>query len=145
MMIRLQKESKMTFRPVLSILFILAIPIILSSLLSCRVSVQGEPYHQGPGPRPAHSIEGLWLVDFHKSPGKLEFIWTRGGWAGRFWDEGHRQWEELTDIFFDPHTGQLQFSRPHGSQQWSGTVSGNRIQGTFSAVGWNYLWEAWRH
>ena len=145
MMIHIRRDSKGMFRFILSILFILAIPIILSSLFSCRVSVEGEPYHQGPGPRPAHlsRLEGTWSLNFHNNPGTLEFYWTGSTWAGRFWDEGHRQWEELRDIFFDSHTGQLQFN--HGTQQWSGTLSGNRILGTFSVPGiGQYHWEGWR-
>lgn len=149
MMIHFRRDPKRMFRFVLSILFILAIPIILSSMFSCRVSVQPEPY--GPGPRPAHlsRLEGPWSINmanipgFNNYPGRLEFFWTRGAWGGRFWDEGHRQWEELRDIFFDPNTGQLQFK--HDSQQWLGTLSGNRIVGTFSVPGLGqYHWEGWR-
>jgi hypothetical protein len=143
MIIRFRRNSKGMFRFVSSILFILAIPIILSSVLSCRVSVQGEPY--GPGPRPAHlsRLEGPWSINFNNYPGRLEFSWTRGAWAGRFWDTGHNQWEELRDIFFDPQTGQLEFK--HGYQQWLGTLSGNRILGTFSVPGLGqYHWEGWR-
>ena len=63
MMIRFRRDLKGTFRFIFSILFILAIPIILSSLLSCRVSVEGEPHRQGPGPNSVgfHGIEGPWL------------------------------------------------------------------------------------
>jgi len=137
MMIRFRRNSKGMVQFVLSFLFILAVPIILSSALSC--------YHQGPRPGPAHlsTLEGPWSINFNNYPGRLEFFWVRGAWAGRFWDTGHNQWEELRDIFFDPHTGQLQFK--HGYQQWSGTLSRNRIVGTFSIPGLGqYHWEGWR-
>jgi hypothetical protein len=51
----------------------------------------------------------------------------------------------LKDIIVDPHTGHVQFLRPAGNQIYSGTLSGNRIVGTFGygAVG-NFPWEAWR-
>jgi len=137
MMIRFQRNSKGMFRFILSILFILAIPTILSSLLSCRVTMEGEPYHQGPGPRPDRfpRIEGLWLLDANRHYGKLEFYRTGSSWAGRVWFDKHSQWEELTDIFLDPHTGQFQFYCPRFNEQYSGTLSGNRIWGTFSSAG----------
>ena len=145
MMIHFQRHSKGMFRFIFSILFILAIPIILSSLLSCRISVEGDPHYQGSGPAHLSRIEGTWFLNFHNNPGKLEFYWTGSTWAGRFWDEGHRRWEELRDIFFNSHTGQLQFNRPHNNQQYSGTLSGNQILGTFSSGGFgSYPWEARR-
>jgi hypothetical protein len=138
------------FRFILSILFILAIPIILSSLFSCRVTVEGEPYHQepGPGPRPGEfrSMEGLWSIIANNQPGKLEFYWAGGVWSGRIWFDVLQRWDDLTNISFDPHTGQLQFYRPFYSQQYSGTLSGRRIVGTGYGVGTgNFPWEAWRH
>jgi len=148
MMIRFRRNFKGIFRFVLSILFILAVPIILSSVLSCRVSVQGEPYHQGPGPRPAHlsTLEGPWFFNANNFPGRLEFYWTKNVWTGRMFFDQLGQWEELMDIFVDPHTGHVQFRRPVGNQIYSGTLSGNRIVGKFGygAVG-SFPWEAWRH
>jgi hypothetical protein len=148
MMIHIRRDSKGMFRFILSILFILAIPIILPSLFSCRISVEGEPYHQGPGPRPAHlsRMEGSWFCNTNNYSGRLEFYWTGNGWTGRIWFEVSARWEELTNIFFDPHTGQVQFIRPSANQQYSGTLSGNRIVGTFGSVGGvgSLPWEAWR-
>jgi len=150
MMICFRRNLKGTFRFIFSILFILAIPIILSSLLSCRVTVEGDPHYQGsgPGPRPAHSsrMEGQWL--FNTQPtwtGRLEFYWTGNTWTGRILFDGLNQWEELTDIFLDPRTGQLQFRRPLGNLLFAGTISGNRIRGMFGSGGVaSYAWEAWR-
>jgi hypothetical protein len=139
MMTRFRRDSKGMFRFTLSILFILAIPTILSSLFSCRVSVQGEPY--GPGPRPAHlsRIEGRWFFNANNQPGRLEFYGIRNGWAGRIWYDTGGRWIEMRDIFLDSHTGQLQFSVE--GQIYYGTLSGNRIVGTFAG---GFPWEAWR-
>jgi len=151
MMIRFRRDLKGTFRFIFSILFILAVPIILSSLLSCRVTVEGEPYHQGSGPgpgsRPAHlsRLEGPWFFHANNLPGRLEFYWTGNVWTGRMFFDYSGQWEELMDIFIDPRTGQVQFRRPTGNQLFSGTLSGNRIVGTFGQPGaWSLPWEAWR-
>jgi hypothetical protein len=147
MMISLRRDSKGTFRFIFSILFILAIPIILSSLLSCRVTVEGDPHYQGSGPGPAHlsRIEGLWFFNANNFTGRLEFYWTRNVWTGRMLFNDVNRWEELTDIFLDSRTGQIQFRRPAGNQIYSGTLSGNRIVGTFGfgATG-PFPWEAWR-
>ena len=149
MMIRFRRDSKGMFRFILSILFILAIPIILSSLFSCRVTVEGEPSYQGPrpgpGPRPAHlsGIEGSWFINANNQTGKLEFYWTRGRWAGRIWFDSGGRWLELMDILFDPHSGQLQFMVVN--EQYFGTLSGNQILGTFSFSGiGGFSWEARR-
>jgi hypothetical protein len=147
MMIRFRRDLKGTFRFIFSILFILAIPIILSSLLSCRVTVEGDPHYQGSGPGPAHlsRIEGPWFFNANNFTGRLEFYWTRNVWTGRMWFNDVNRWEELTDIFLDPRTGQIQFRRPAGNQIYSGTLSGNRIVGTFGfGVSGPFPWEAWR-
>jgi hypothetical protein len=139
MRIHFRRDSKGMFRFILSILFILTIPIILSSLFSCRVSLQGEPYHQGPGPAHSSRLEGPWLFNANNFTGRLEFYWTRNVWTGRmFFDTGGR-WIEMRDIFLDSHTGQLQFSVE--GQIYNGTLSGNRIVGTFAG---GFPWEAWR-
>ena len=145
MMIHFQRDSKGMFRFILSILFILAIPIILSSLFSCQVSLQGEPYHQGPGPSHSSSLEGPWLFNANNFLGRLEFHWNGNVWTGRMFFDALGVWEELTEIFIDPRTGQLQFTRPAGGQVYSGTLSGKRITGWFGygAVG-SFPWEAQR-
>jgi hypothetical protein len=139
MMIRFRRDLKGTFRFIFSILFILAIPIILSSLLSCRVSVEGEPYRQGPGPTHFSRIEGPWLFNANNFTGRLEFYWTRNVWTGRMVFDTVGRWIELTNIFLDSRTGQLQFTAEN--QVYSGILSGNRIVGTFSG---GFPWEAWR-
>ena len=111
----------------------------------------GEPYHHeglGPGPRPAHisRIEGIWLANINNRPGRLEFYWTGNAWAGRIWIDTLGQWEELTDVLIDPHTGQVQFYRPYGNQRYYGILSGERIEGTFGVGGpGNFAWAAWGH
>jgi hypothetical protein len=141
MKVHFQRDSKGMFRFILSILFILAIPIILSSLLSCRVSVQGEPY--GSGPAHFSRMEGLWFFNANNQTGKLEFYGIRNGWAGRIWFDTGGRWIEMMDIFLDSHTGQLQFRVEN--QIFYGTLSGNRIVGTFGFGGaGGFPWEAWR-
>jgi hypothetical protein len=147
MMIHFKRESKGMFRFILSILFILAIPIILFSLLSCRAGGAGEPYHQGPGPRPAHisRIEGPWFFKASIHTGRLEFYRTRNVWTGRILFDSRGQWEELTDIIIDLRTGQVQFHRIFGNQQYSGTLSDYQIAGTFFTPGiGSFPWSAWR-
>lgn len=147
MMIHFQRDSKGTFRYILSTLFILALPVILFSLLSCRVGVGGERHRHRPEPRPAHisRIEGPWSLNAFNHTGRLEFYWTRNGWTGRIFFDSFRQWEELTDIFVDPRTGQVQFHRTFSNQQYRGTLSGNQIEGTFFTPGLgDYPWKAWR-
>ncbi len=143
MRIHFRRDSKGMFRFILFILLILAIPIILSSLFSCRVSIQGEPYGAGPGPAHFSRIGGLWFINASNHTGKLEFYEIRKGWAGRLWFDDGGRWINLTNIFFDSHTGQLQFTVEN--QVYAGTLSGNQIVGTFGfgAVG-SFPWEAWR-
>ncbi len=148
MILSYRRDSKRMFRFILSILFILAIPIIFSSLLSCRVTVQGEPYGPGPGPAHLSRIEGLWFVNINSLTGKLEFHWTGNAWAGRLWFDVVPRWEELTDVLIDPRTGQVQFVRiGKPPQQYYGTLSGERIEGTFGPPGapQAFPWAAWRH
>jgi fructose-1,6-bisphosphatase len=76
--------------------------------------------------------------------GKLEFYWTGSTWTGRVWFDAYQQWEELMDIYFDPHTGQLQFTRPNFNSRYNGSLSGNQIIGTFIYAGVSYPWEARR-
>ena len=150
MMIHFQRDSKGMFRFILSILFILAIPIILSSVLSCRISVEGEPYHQGPGPRPAGfpGFEGPWSIIANNQPGQLEFYLAGGRWAGRIWFDVWQQWENLIDIIFDPRTGYLEFTRPSAvpaeTQRWSGTLTHNQIVGTYLWRGSTFSWHGRR-
>ena len=145
MMISFQKDSKRMLRFLFCILFILAISFASSSLLSCRVTVQGDPYPHEPGPTHLSRFEGVWSVTANYSTGNLEFHWTGREWVGRIWFPGVGAWEELANVFIDPRTGQVQFYRPLGGQQYSGTLSGNRIVGAFSSEGvGGFPWEAWR-
>lgn len=140
-----QRDSMRLYRRIFCVLSIVAISISFSLLLSCRVTVEGEPH--GPGGRPAHlsRIEGPWFFSANNFPGRLEFQWAGNVWAGRMLFNNIGQWEELTDVFFDPRSGQIQFRRPALNQVYGGTLSGGRIVGTFGfgAPG-TFPWEAWR-
>jgi hypothetical protein len=149
MNIHFQRDSKRMFRFILSILLILAVPMILSSLLSCRVSVEGDHHYQGSGSPHLSKIEGPWLLNANNLTGRLEIYRTRNVWTGQMRFDSGARWIQLTDIFFDPHTGRLEFRLEN--QIYSGTLSGNRIVGTFgfaatvgSGVVGSYPWEAWR-
>jgi len=87
-------------------------------------------------------IQGLWQITSNSYPGKLEFYWTGTRWAGRINFDPSLPWDELIDIFFEPQTGQIQFTRPTYNTRYSGTLSGNQMSGTFTEVGRSFPWEA---
>jgi len=92
----------------------------------------------------SREIRGLWYITANDVPGKLEFFWSRGGWTGRIQFDIHEAGEELVNIFFDPGTGQLQFTRRRNNQTYWGTLSGNQISGNFTEAGGSYPWVARR-
>ena len=124
MMIRFRRDSKGMFRFIFSILFILAIPIILSSLLSCRVSVEGDPHYQGSGPGPGpdrfiqrlrgNGFSMLTILQVGLNSTGLEMYGP-----AECWFDTVGRWEELTDIFLDSRTGQVAIRRPIGNQLYS--------------------------
>ena len=131
----------------LSIFFILAISAIMFFLPACVVTAARDPYYsQDTAPRPGDfgRIQGQWFVNNAGSPGKMEFYWDGHRWAGRIWIDYYSKWEDLTDILFDPRTGELKFMRPAFSAPYSGTLSANRITGTFVYEGRTYSWDAKR-
>ncbi|HUL21052.1 MAG TPA: hypothetical protein VLZ10_06335 [Thermodesulfobacteriota bacterium] len=90
------------------------------------------------------SFEGIWSITANGVPGRLEFSWTRNGWVGRIQFDREHPWEELVDIFFEDHTGKVQFVRPRYNQRYVGILSGNEISGTFIEGAASYPWFAWR-
>lgn len=141
MMIKFRKDSI----TLLLIFLILAISAIMFSLSACVVSTERGPYYANePSSRPGdlRRIQGLWFLTAVNVTGKLEFNWAGNAWSGRIWLDAYQQWEPLTDIFFDPRTGELQFTRPNFNIQYSGTLSGNQILGSFIYQGITYSWEA---
>lgn len=130
---KFQKNSIM----LLLMFFILTISVILFSITGCVVTTGRGPYYdQGPAERRGDlgSIQGQWFINASNYTGKLEFHWDRRIWTGRVWFDALQQWEPLTDIFFDPHTGELQFTRAVYNQRYTGTLSGNQILGTYTAL-----------
>jgi hypothetical protein len=89
-------------------------------------------------------IEGLWMINAGNALGKLELYWTRNTLAGRIWFDVYQRWEELTDLSFDQRAGRLEFTRPHGNEHYSGTLSGDQLSGAYSVQGPTYPWEARR-
>lgn len=105
------------------------------------------PWEARKGTARLQRIHGLWHINVNNHPGRLEFYSVResvGVRAGRIWMDESGRWEELIEISFDPHTGSLQFTRPNGSQRYSGMVTGNRIKGTLSSPYGSFPWEAKR-
>ncbi len=94
-------------------------------------------------PRPS-KIDGLWSINVNNHPGRLEFRRSRNRWTGRISLDESRPWEDLIDIIFDPDPGHLKFTRPNGSQRYSGIVSGNEISGTLTSPYGTFPWEARR-
>jgi len=79
-------------------------------------------------------VDGTWEVSFNNFRGRMELQRSGSGWSGRLWLDGNRQWEQLTNITYDPGTGRLEFTRPisGATQRYSGVLSGDRLEGTFS-------------
>jgi ABC-type cobalt transport system substrate-binding protein len=90
-------------------------------------------------------IQGLWFLNAGNVTGKMEFYWAGNAWSGRVWFDVFQQWEPLTEIIFDPHTGELQFTRPNYGQRYIGTLSGDQLVGTFVYQGNTLSWDARRH
>jgi len=120
--------------------------LIITFWLSASVATYGETvYPREPRPRSTHhqGIEGRWFINAGGTPGKLEFYQVRGTWGARVWFDYRPGWEELVDIFFDPTTSGLRFTRPSEGQRYDGTLRGDRIIGTYiDSVGATRQWEA---
>ncbi len=131
------KNLKKNLATVLSIFSIFVISSVMFSLPACVVTTEkGPSYPQEPYSRPSdlRGIQGLWFITASNYPGKLEFYWDRNIWTGRVWFDALQQWEPITNIFLDPRTGELQFTRSVYNQRYTGTLSGNQISGTYTAL-----------
>jgi hypothetical protein len=127
MPVRFQRGSERMFR---SVFPILAIFTILVSSSACVAA----------GAR----IEGIWRITAISFPGKMEFYRTGGIWAGRINFGPGQPWDELTNIYFDPQSGEIQFTRPRNNQWYTGILTGNRFTGTLTEGERTYNWEARR-
>ncbi len=92
-------------------------------------------------------IDGTWSLDGNGYPGKLE-ITTRGGSFGAriFYDIANR-WETMTNVRLSGNS--ISFTRPWAGnptfQQYTGTVQGSTITGTFTdnnTPGQRFNWRA---
>jgi hypothetical protein len=140
-MINFQKNSATLFS-------IAAISAILFFLSACLATAEREPYPFRERDRRTgelRKIEGLWFLAAAEVTGKLEFYRDRNTLSGRVWFDAYQQSELLTDIFFDPRTGELQFTRPNYGQRYVGTLSGDQLVGTFAYEARSLPWEARRH
>ena len=90
------------------------------------------------------SMAGTWTVNANSYGGKVEIAEQGGRLSGRLWLDAHGKWEELLEVRFDG--GKLVFTRPIPgyTQRYTGTRTGNRIDGTFTQQGSStvYKWHA---
>jgi hypothetical protein len=95
------------------------------------------------GAEAARSLEGRWSINADNSTGMLELSWRDGQFIGRVYFDVLRHWEPLTNIRFDPASGQIDFDRPEASQHYAGRLlNANALEGTFSG---NRKWWAKRN
>lgn len=146
-MMTMEKSSVTAFR--FTFFILIASPILLF-YSSCVVTAERGPYYREPrseaAPRPVdlRRIEGQWFINVDNNTGKLQFYRSGNMWGGRIWFDVWQQWEDLTDIIFDPRTGYLGFTRPGAGQRFSGTLTRNQIVGTYVWGKSTYSWEARR-
>jgi hypothetical protein len=92
-------------------------------------------------------VDGTWDVSFNNFRGKMELQRSGSSWSGRIWLDAHQRWEQLTNISYSS-TGRLEFTRPisGATQRYSGALSGERLDGTFTQEGSSgkYTWWAKR-
>ncbi|MDQ7827177.1 MAG: zinc dependent phospholipase C family protein [Candidatus Eremiobacteraeota bacterium] len=86
---------------------------------------------------PAQPPQEIWHINANGHGGTIDFQKA----TVHFGSEGL---EKITDIVFDPGSGRVAFTRPDKRQQFTGTISGNKMQGTFTSDGSSYQWEASR-
>ncbi|MHC9538583.1 MAG: zinc dependent phospholipase C family protein [Vulcanimicrobiota bacterium] len=86
---------------------------------------------------PAQTRSEIWSINANGHGGTIDFQKA----TVHFGSEGL---EKITDIVFDPGSGRVSFTRPDKKQRFTGTISGNRMQGTFTSDGSSYQWEASR-
>ncbi len=78
---------------------------------------------------------GIWKIVANGHPGSVLF---EANWLDI---DGHD--EEITNCSFDSGTKSIRFTRPHVSQEYSGTFDGTKMAGTFTQGGRGaYRWEA---
>lgn len=77
---------------------------------------------------------GTWQILANGFPGRLALAWDGAAWSGTITFAGLSVDEALTDIFFDPATGEIAFTRPVAGtpQVFRGALTGGMMSGTFS-------------
>ena len=78
--------------------------------------------------------EGKWWINANNFKGEL-VLSPHGGSVFN---------TPITNVSFNDKTGELHFFRPGSGQKYSGTVTGNQINGTFTQNGRTFGWRAWR-
>lgn len=99
------------------------------------------------GETPAAGIAGTWAMDGNGYPGKLEITIKNGVVSARIYYDVAKKWETLTNVRFSGST--ISFTRPWAGnptfQQYTGTVRGSTISGTFTdnnTPGQRFNWSA---
>ncbi len=78
---------------------------------------------------------GNWWINANNNKGELNLS-RQGGTVFN---------DPIINVTFDEKTGQLHFFRQSSGQQYSGTVTGNQINGTFTQAGKTFAWRAWKN
>lgn len=102
---------------------------------------------EGAQPENSANISGKYDLSANSYKGMLEF--SDDMKSGRiFFDIGNK-WEEITNLTYNPSTGEVFFTRPWANnpnfQKYSGRISGNKITGVFTDVNYGsqeFPWEA---
>ena len=91
------------------------------------------------GRQNSQNIAGNWNVVINGLQGTIDFTQNGFEWRGTLnLDAGP---EKLTDIAFNPGTGELGFTRPNVNQKYTGGVKGNTMEGKLDDY---YAWSAVR-
>lgn len=109
--------------------------------LSALDKVEGAP-HENSG-----NFSGKYDLVANNYKGMLEF--SDDMKSGKIYFDIGKKWEEITNLTFNPSTGELSFTRPWAGnpsfQKYSGRISGNKITGVFTDVNYRsqeFTWEA---
>ena len=85
-----------------------------------------------------------WKFDINNSTGqwtgRLVFEKINGVWSGKMWHDQTNAWENLSKINIT--ASDISFTRPTATQLYTGAISGNKVDGTFTWSGQNWKWTA---
>ena len=88
----------------------------------------------------ANGLAGSWGMKANGVVGQLEFDPVGSGWQGRLNLDGF--WEDVSEVEFDPQSGEIRFFRHAVGQRYQGWLIAERMSGTFNQT---MRWKASRH